>query len=197
MTEKANRTPTVSVDPQFIERWSPRAFSSEPLPEKELLRVFEAARWAPSCNNGQPWLFLYASTDKDLKTFRSLLVEGNQVWANKAPVLVFLLGAKQFAHNGKPNRHGGFDSGAAWMSLALQAKQMGWITHAMAGFHLERAYEVLKVSPEKYEIYCAIAVGKPGNSSELPDHLKEREHPSDRKPLSEVARAGEFSRISD
>ena len=116
MTEIVNNRKTeVPIDPQFIDRWSPRAFSSKPVEKEKLLSIFEAARWSPSCFNEQPWLFLYATNEEDLKLFRSILVEKNQLWANKAPVLVYVFAKKFFAYNGKPNRWAEFDCGSAWM----------------------------------------------------------------------------------
>jgi len=105
----------------FLDRWSPRALSPEPISEHHLAALFEAARWAPSCYNEQPWLFLYATSMEDRQRFASALVEKNRAWASRAPLLVFLATRRHFASNGKPNRHAGFDAGAAWMALAIQA----------------------------------------------------------------------------
>jgi nitroreductase len=180
------------VDEQFTERWSPRAFSSERISDETLASLFEAARWAPSCANEQPWLFLFATSEEDHKVFLDLLAPGNQRWARRAPVLLFLLARRHFAKGGESNRHHGFDAGAAWMSLALQACKMGLYSHAMAGFDEDRAYEVLGVPRKEYEIMAAIAVGRYGNAADLPEDLAKREAPSDRKPLEEVARRGTF-----
>ncbi|MFW5887994.1 MAG: nitroreductase family protein, partial [Bacteriovoracia bacterium] len=110
---------------EFLDRWSPRSFAKEPIFQETLDTLFEAARWAPSCYNDQPWTFLYANEENDLEVFRSLLVEKNQKWANNAPVLSFLIARKNFAFNDRPNNWAVFDCGAAWMSLALQANTMG------------------------------------------------------------------------
>ena len=120
------RKPEKPVDEIFIDRWSPRAYSSKPVDEETLLTLFEAARWAPSCYNDQPWLFLYATKEDDLKIYRSVLAEKNQIWANKAPVLVILLAKRKFDHNDNVNNWAEFDCGSAWMSLALQAYQ-AWL----------------------------------------------------------------------
>jgi nitroreductase len=193
MSEFKNpRVSEVPVDPMFIDRWSPRAFSPEPVPEESLRTMFEAARWAPSCFGEEPWLFLYATKKKDLELFRSLLVDGNRTWADHAPVLAFVFARKTFARNDKPNRWAQFDSGAAWMSLALQATRLGYYTHGMGGFHEEKVYEALNVPKDKYEAMAAIAIGSRGDASKLPPQLAEKESPNSRKPLSEVAIEGKL-----
>lgn len=182
-----HRKPQTEVDSMFIDRWSPRAFISEPLSENQIQTLFEAARWAPSCFNEQPWLFLYASKPEDREIFASILVKKNQLWASRAPLLMFVLARRKFEMTGKENRHAPFDAGAAWMALALQARRLGLYAHAMAGFNLEKAYEVLGVSKEDYHIMAAIAVGRKGDAAQLPDDLRQMETPNDRKPSSEVA----------
>jgi nitroreductase len=182
-----------SVDEQFLDRWSPRAYATKPVSEELLQSLFEAAKWAPSCFNEQPWLFLYAREEKDLEYFRPLLKDGNRVWTDTVPVLMFLLFKRHFAHNKKINDWAKFDAGAAWMSLALQARKLGLYAHGMAGFHKEKVYEVLKVPEDSYEVVCAIAVGYYGDPSQLPDDVREREKPTGRKPLTEVSREGKFS----
>ena len=130
-----NRSPEAEVDPMFPGRWSPRALDPEPLPEEAVASLFEAARWAPSCFNEQPWLFVYGTGEEKLATFLEILREGNRTWAKNAPVLAILFARKTFARNEKPNRWAGLDCGAAWMSLALQARTMGLYAHGMAGFY--------------------------------------------------------------
>jgi nitroreductase len=192
--ERGGRKVQANVDEQFPERWSPRAFSSEHISDETLASLFEAARWAPSCANEQPWLFLYAASEEDRRVFLDLLAPGNRRWAAQAPVLLFLLARRNFAKGGEANRHHGFDAGAAWMSLALQARKMDLYSHAMAGFDEERAYGVLGVPRGEYEIMAAIALGRYGELARLPEDLAEREAPNDRKPLDEVARRGSFRR---
>lgn len=182
------RTPEKQIDAQFIERWSPRAFSSQPVEQEKLLSMFEAAKWAPSCFNEQPWLFLYATKGEELEIFQNLLVEKNQMWANKAPVLAFVFARKTFAYNGKPNRWAEFDSGSAWMSLSLQANKLGLYTHGMAGFQEDKIYETLNISKDDYTAIAAIAIGYMADKSVLPQEFAEKEFPSDRKPLAEVAK---------
>jgi nitroreductase len=181
------RVPETQVDSMFLDRWSPRAFLDEPIPDHQVKTLFEAARWAPSCFNEQPWLFLYATELKKRKIFTSLLVEKNQRWAASAPLLIFVVARRKFIKGGADNRHAKFDAGAAWMSLALQARKLGLYAHAMAGFHLEKSYQVLGVPKEDYEVIAAVAVGRLGDSSRLPDDLLEMELPKDRKAPAEVA----------
>ena len=164
---KNSRVAQADADPMFIERWSPRALSPEPLSEKEIMALFEAARWAPSAYNDQPWLFRYAATEAELKQFRNILMERNLLWAGKAPFLAFLFARRKFNHNGQPNNWAVFDTGAAWMSLALQARKMGLYAHAMAGIKKEEAYRILDVSEEDYEAVIGIAVGRYGDPQGL------------------------------
>jgi nitroreductase len=190
------REPEAEVDDLFLDRWSPRAFSPEPVSEEALRTLFEAARWAPSCNNEQPWLFLYSGTEEERLEYLSILVERNQAWAKNAPVLSFAFARRTFKNNQKPNRWAAFDCGAAWMSLTIQARLLGLYTHGMAGYHRSMAYEVLGVPEEDYEVICAIAIGKYGDRDALPEEVRAREHPNDRKPLAEVAIAGHFENRS-
>ncbi|MBN2227893.1 MAG: nitroreductase family protein [candidate division Zixibacteria bacterium] len=181
------RRPDNPVDPLFVHRWSPRAFDPTPIPENILLTLFEAARWAPSARNEQPWLFLYASDENGLAAYRSALVEFNQTWANTAPVLVYLLARRNTQHNNQPNDWAAFDCGAAWMALAMQARQFGLYSHAMGGFDPDRAYDVLGVDRAEFRIMCAIAIGRYGDPDSLPDEIRAREHPNERKPVTEIA----------
>jgi len=188
-----HRRAQVHVDPMFLDRWSPRALSPERIPEEQLKMLFEAARWAPSCSNEQPWLFLYADTGEDLELFRSLINDSNRRWTDNAPVLCFLITRKRFSRNEKPNNWAAFDAGAAWMSLALQARRLGLYAHAMAGFHRDTIYEVLEIPEDDYKAICAIAIGRYGDAQSLPEDLRKREAPNTRKPLSDVFIKGKFS----
>lgn len=187
-----NRKAEASVDPMFIERWSPRAFDPSPLSEETVKTLFEAAKWAPSCANEQPWLFLYAVTKKDLSLFLDLLVDGNKIWAKNAPMLIFLFARRNNASDGKPNNWAKFDCGAAWMSLTMQARKLGLYTHGMAGIHMDKVCGALGVPESEYDPVCAIAVGRYGDKDALPEKLKARETPNERKPLSAVALDGRF-----
>lgn len=142
--------------------------------------LLEAARWTPSCFNEQPWKFYYGRTENQKQEYFSLLVEGNQAWVKNAGFLCFVVSKRSFVKTGKHNRNHAFDAGAAWMSIALQAHAMGLSAHAMAGFNSERAYEVLGVSEEEYEILAAVAVGRPT------EEAVEREERTQRKSIEEI-----------
>ena len=174
------------LDNQFIKRWSPRSFKFDPLSLEEIQTVFEAARWAPSCFNDQPWHFVVAHEEEALIKMREAMMEGNQVWANKAPVLIGVFARKHMKHDNSVNKWAGFDAGAAWMSIALQAHQMGLITHAMGGFFPEKLSEICKLDPELYEPMCMVAMGKQGALEDLPENFHDREEPSDRVELQEI-----------
>ena len=180
------------VDPIFVERWSPRAMSGEALAETELMSLFEAARWAPSSYNAQPWRFVYAHRGTPhWDRFFGLLVQTNQRWAAQAAVLILVASRTHFEFNDKPSRTHSFDAGAAWQSLALQGARMGLVVHGMQGFDYERARTQLNV-PEAFAVQAMIAVGKPGDRGQLPAELQQREHPSDRKAISELVFEGGF-----
>lgn len=176
----------------FIDRWSPRAFKSDPIDEEDLYTMFEAARWSPSCFNEQPWYFVYARTADDLKRFQSILTDSNRVWAVRAPLLLIVFGKRQFDQSSKPNRWADFDCGAACLALALQANRLELYCHALAGFDQDKAYEVANVDREKYNAICMIAVGKKDTPDILPDNLKERETPKGRKDIREFSAEGQM-----
>jgi nitroreductase len=190
------RVPGHAIADLFVSRWSPRAFSGGEIPERVLLGLFEAARWAPSASNAQPWRFVYARRGTPaFEKLLSALVPANQSWANRASALVAVLSAKTVRSPGKdpvPSASHAFDAGAAWMQLALQAHLWGWATHAMAGFDAEIARQVMAV-PDEYAIHAIVAVGQRGDPANLPDWAKAREKPNDRVPLSEIVREGTFT----
>ena len=186
-----SRSTEAEVDCMFVDRWSPRAFLPDALPQHQIDALFEAARWAPSCYNEQPWLFIYATSAGARRLFASALVERNRSWAQRAPLLLFVLARRAFQTNGKANRHAAFDAGAAWMSLALQARRLGLYAHAMAGFDVKRAHEILGASEDEYDVLAAVAVGRRGDATQLPSDLQAIEKPNDRKPPAEIARAFE------
>ncbi len=196
MTDNS-RVATHAIDPQFIERWSPRAFTGENIPETTLLGFIEAARWAPSAYNSQPWRFLYARRDSaDWPRYLSLLVEFNRGWAQHASALLVIVSKTSFVAPGKseaqPAPSHAFDTGAAWGFFALQAHLAGWHTHAMTGFDKELARRELKI-PDGYEVHAMVAVGKRGDAASLPEPLQARETPSPRLALEAIAAEGEFS----
>ncbi len=187
-----HRTPDHPIETIFLDRWSPRAMSGEPLDGRELARLFEAARWAPSTYNEQEWLFLYAHRDSpQWPAFFGLLMEANQAWCDRAAVLIVVLSHKVFALNGRPNPVHTFDAGAAFENLALQGAAMGLVVHGMAGFDRDRARAELRV-PDDYDVEAMVAVGHPGDPADLPEPLRQREAPSGRKPIAEIAREGGF-----
>ena len=186
------RNPTAEIDSMFIDRWSPRSFDSVPLTQAQIDSLFEAARWAPSCFNAQPWLFIYAAAETDRARFMQALVEKNEGWVKNATLLVYLLCRRNFRHNDKQNRHAPFDAGAAWMSLALQARKLGLYAHAMAGFSRDKAYEILNAPAEEYDIMAAIAVGYRADPGNMPEPVAAAEKPNDRKPRQEFVREGSF-----
>lgn len=167
--------------------------SGVPITQDDLNRLFEAARWAPSSNNNQPGRFLYARADTPpFAGFFDLLVEGNKAWCQRAGALVIACSKNTF-DNGKPARTHSFDTGAAWMSLALQGTLLGLVVHGMQGFDYDRARVVGSV-PEDHQVECMIAIGHPGKVEDLPEKLREREAPNDRKPVSALAFEGGFGR---
>ena len=192
----APRVPEHPIQPFFHERWSPRAFTDEEIPVAELMKLFEAARWAPSANNAQPWRFVYARRGTPaFARLLAVLAPGNQAWAHRAAALVALVSEELMSLPGKaekvPYGSHSFDAGAAWANLALQAHLAGWATHAMGGFDRERATATLEL-PQHHRIEAFIAVGRPGDPATLPDWAREREKPSGRKPVSELVREGSW-----
>lgn len=167
---------------EIKERWSPRAFSQEAVAQEDLMALFEAARYAPSCFNEQPSRFIVAETPDELAKMQSILAESNLVWAKHAPVLVLVLSHKLFSQNGKDNYWHMFDAGTAFGYLSLEAVRRGLITHAMGGFSRKKAQESYNI-PEDITIVAVIAVGKPGNRADLTPELQEREEPGLRRPL--------------
>lgn len=180
------------VDASFTDRWSPRAFLDKDLTDEQVATLFEAARWAPSCFNDQPWHFRYARTQADRDLFAEPLVEKNRLWATRAPLLVYAITRRHFGGSSKPNRHGSFDTGAAWMALALQARRLGLYAHAMAGFDIKKAHTLLNVPDDKYEVMAAIAVGYRGAPSSLNAEMAAMEVPNGRKVFAEVVGEGVF-----
>ena len=189
----AYRQPENPVEPCFVRRWSPRAMSGEDITQAELQTVFEAAKWAPSSFNEQPWRFLYARRNTPhWPVFFDLLIPGNQRWATHAAVLVVVIAKTTMDRDGSPSRTYAYDTGAAWGNLALQATMCGLVVHGMQGFDYEQAAHVLAV-PGDYKVEAMVAIGKPGDPGDLPAHLQAREVPSPRKPVREIAWEGTFT----
>lgn len=185
------RSAEANVASMFIERWSRRALSTRPLAPATVRSLLEAARWAPSSGNSQPWRFVYADDEQTLADARPVLVDSNRRWADKAPLLLFVFAQKHNA-KGAPLPTGEFDSGSAWMSLALQAHALGLVAHGMVGFHHDKAYQVFGVPSDAFTALAAIAVGYPGDEAELPEDLRAREQPNSRKHVDEFAFRGRY-----
>jgi nitroreductase len=179
------------------ERWSPRAFLNKPVEPTVLASLFEAARWAPSSNNEQPWAYLLATKD-DAESFAktlSVLVEFNAAWAKEAAVLVIAVSRLNFP-NGKPNRNAFYDTGAATALLSVEATARGLAVHQMAGFDPVKAKQVFEI-PEDCEPIAAMAIGYPGDPESLNQKLRDREvAPRTRKPLSEFVMSGRWGHTS-
>ena len=187
-----SRSSTLPIDPLFLRRWSPRAMSGAPVARDQLLTLLEAARWAPSSGNGQPWRFAYAlAGTPHFDRFHATLVPGNRVWCVRAGALV-LLAAKVVRDDGQPSPTAPFDAGAAWMALALQGTISGLVVHAMAGFDHEAARTAVEL-PGGLEPQAMVAIGLPGRVEELPEKLREREQPNDRMPLAALVVEGRFA----
>lgn len=186
------RNSKYDLNPAILNRWSPRSMTGEKISHDEVLSLFEAARWAPSSYNNQPWRFIYANKESQhWNTLFNLMIEFNQSWAKNASVLVVIMSSKNFEYNGNPSRTHSFDTGAAWENLAIEATSRGLVTHAMEGFDYEKTRKDLEI-PDDYEVNAMIAIGKEGEKEQLSKELQEKEFPSDRKPLSEIMMEGKF-----
>jgi len=194
--EANGRAADHDVHEMFLARWSPRAFTGEPMPEPLLMGLFEAARWAPSAFNGQPWRFVYAHKGTaDWDRLFDVLIPYNQAWVKHASVLMYVISDRFRRVEGRepaPVHSHSFDAGAAWACLALQASHVGWAAHGMAGFDLARSYEVLGVPEDQYRVEAAIAVGRPTDKAILDEPYRSREAPSPRNPVSSFAFEGRF-----
>jgi nitroreductase len=180
-------------------RWSPRAFSDKPVPKEVLQSLFEAARWAPSSNNEQPWAYIVATKDDADNFEKSLgtLVEFNANWAKKAPVLVIAVAQLAFAKNNAPNRNAQYDVGAASLQLSIEATARGLVVHQMAGFDPETAREAYNI-PQGWEPIAAMAIGYQGDASSLPEPYQTREKaPRNRKAIREFVMSGEWGHTAE
>jgi nitroreductase len=189
------RAPTDFPVHDFIsERWSPRAFSDKSVAPEVLVSLFEAARWAPSSSNEQPWAYIVA-TKHDAENFAklvSILVPGNSPWAKNAAVLALAVAELAFAKNGTPNRNAQYDVGAASAWLTVEATARGLFVHQMAGYDADKARQVFGI-PTGWEPIAAMAIGYPGEADSLPEPMREREiAPRTRKPLSSFVMTGRW-----
>lgn len=197
MSSSTSRQTEFPIDPQFTARWSPRAFTGEAIPKDTLLSLFEAARWAPSASNLQPWRFIYGQAGTPaFEAIFATLVPFNQDWAKRASALVVVVSqTERLSQDGKEVRKldwHSFDTGCAWGHLALQAQLMGWHVHGMGGFDRVALGAALGV-PAGYKLEAVVAIGKLGDPLVLPEALREREAPSSRQPLAAMVAEGHFS----
>ena len=166
--------------------------SGESISREELMTMFEAARWAPSSFNAQPWRALYAHRDTEhWQTFFGLLVEANKIWAKNAAVLVLFISRKNFEHDNEASITHSYDAGAAWENFALQGFRQGLVVHGMEGFDYERARNELRI-PDEFELQAMAAVGRPGSKDSLPEKLRARESPNNRRKVSDSVFEGPF-----
>lgn len=182
-----------SIDPRILNRWSPRAMSPDLMEDRQMMELFEAARWAPSSYNAQLWRFIYGKRGtKHWEKLFNLLVPFNQSWAKNSSFLILIISRDRFTYNEEPSRTHSFDAGAAWENLALQGSINGLVVHAMEGFDYERAKWECNI-PDGYTVEAMVAVGKQGDVKDLPKELQEREEPSDRRPIDELIFEGTFT----
>jgi nitroreductase len=175
------------IHPLLAERRSLRAFSPGAVAPETLGSLLEAARWAPSCMNEQPWSFIVATKENKIDFDRLLgcLLDFNLQWAQHAPVLILSVARLTFAANGKPNRHALHDVGQAMAALTFQATASGLVVHQMAGFDAVKARREFSI-PLDHEPVAVAAIGYPGSTDSLPEKLREREvAPRTRKALTD------------
>lgn len=189
---KEYRKPEYVINPLILSRWSPRSIKDESISDDELMSLFEAAKWAPSSRNGQPWRFIYAKKNTEhWNKFFNFLTDSNKLWCKNAPVLIVIISRKNFEQDNLFSRNHSFDTGAAWENLALEATNKGLMAHPMGGFDVDKARKVLEI-PDDYEIEIMVAIGKKGAKENLPENLQQREFPNGRKLLKEIIMEGKF-----
>lgn len=196
-----SRTADHDIDPVFLNRWSPRAFTGEAIAQDVLMSMFEAARWAPSASNVQPWRFVYARRGStQWAPLFDALMDMNQPWVANASVLAYALSdrfRRRADREPAPNRSHSFDTGAAWAYLALQAHHLGWAAHAMGGFHVDKAHQALGAPEADYKVEAAIAIGRPADAGVLPESYRAREVPSGREPVGSFVFEGRLGAAVD
>jgi len=195
---KKGASPDYPIREILTERWSPYAFENRPVSEADLRSLFEAARWAPSSYNEQPWRYIIATKDNPVQfqQLLSCLVDSNQVWAKAAPVLALGVVSLKFARNAKDNRAAVHDLGLAAGNLVVEATARGLFVHQMIGILPDKASEIYGI-PEVFEAWTAMAIGYRGDPTTLPEGLKERDlAPRQRKPLHEFVFSGQWGKPS-
>lgn len=190
-SEDNNRVAAHDIDPIYLKRWSPRSFSDKDVEQSTLNSLFEAARWAPSAANIQPWQFIYAKSQEDRELFLTFIKDGNTSWCKHAPVLIAAASKSNWPKSDDKNPTHAFDTGAAWGYLALEAARKGLFAHAMGGFDREKAKKTLEL-PNEYQVHAIIAVGYQGQKETLDEKNHKREMPSNRKPIENFICEGKF-----
>ncbi|MCM3039474.1 nitroreductase family protein [Paenibacillus motobuensis] len=187
---QATRVSEYPVSPLFLNRWSTRAYSTREVSNQDLYTVLDAAHWAPSSYNDQPWRFIVAKTKEQRSVFHQFINEFNLTWVSTAPVLI-VVASDKLRDNGDPNGAHAFDAGAAWALMAIQATMLGMVTHAMGGIDRNKARQMLNI-PDNFEIHAVIALGYHGDKSLLPEAVQQREVPNGRRPLNELVYEGKI-----
>ncbi|MDQ2999963.1 MAG: nitroreductase family protein [Fibrobacterota bacterium] len=188
----AHRKPGHPVDPLFPARWSRRAMSGAHLSRETLMTLFEAARWAPSSFNNQPWRFVYAARGTEAwPRFLDLVTPRNKSWCQGAGALIIIVSKHTFDADGRLSKTHSFDTGSAWMSLAVQANMLGLTARGMEGFDYGRAIDEVGL-PDGYSVEAMCAVGYPAPADVLPEDLRAKEIPTGRRPLAETVFEGRF-----
>jgi nitroreductase len=194
MAHAKDAHPDHAIHELLVERWSPYAFASQAVAADDLRALFEAARWAASSYNEQPWRYLVATRDEpaEFERMLSCLVEGNQPWAKAAPVLALGCVSQKLALNGQPNAAAEHDLGAASACLSVEATARGLVVHQMIGILPERARELYEIPPD-FRPLTGLAIGYLGNSNDLPEKYRGRDlAPRRRRPQAEFVFAGRF-----
>jgi len=194
--EEIRRKADYPIQPWLLNRWSPRSMTGEEMTDAELFALFEAARWAPSSYNNQPWRLIYAKRNTpEWSVLFDLMVPFNQSWTKNAAALLVFVSKNNFDHNGKPCCTHSFDTGAAWMSLALEGSSRGYVVHGMQGFDYEKARKNLNI-PEDHTVEAMAAIGKRAPKENLPEDLRKKEEPSLRRPMEEIVFQGKLQKKS-
>ena len=182
------RQPNYPIHPLIYSRWSPRAMSGESISNEQLMSLFEAARWAPSASNSQPWKFFYAHRETEYwEMYFDFLIEFNQLWTKNAAVLVVVTTQKEKDEADSSTKE--FDVGAAWQNLALEATNQGLIAHGIGGFDRKKAAEKLNL-PAHCSVLAMVAIGKPGDLDQIPERMRKQEVPNQRQPLKDMVQEG-------
>lgn len=190
----SHRVADYPINNLILNRWSPRAMSAEKVTHEELMSLFEAARWAPSSYNNQPWAFVYVTqTDTAFSDWLDTLVPFNKEWAQHASALIAVLSKNNFHFNNKPSRTHAFDTGAAWQNIALQGNTMNLVIHGMEGFSYEKIAHIIQM-PDGYTLHMLFAVGKSGKKELLSPEMQKQEAPNDRKKIETFVFTNSFKK---